>query len=141
LLALRALAPPPAPPYALPEEEEREAEGLGRDAPVDALGRLADGVPVDGRVPAAPVEGRAPAAPVDGRAPAAPVEGRAPLVPVEGRAPPEPQPRASALRAEAAAVGEPLLPRRLWSGCHFFWVPVDDGLVPAPSRFTFLLTF
>ena len=96
------------PPYALPEEDRLEAEGLERDAPVDALGRFADGVPVDGRAPAVPVEGRAPAAPVEGRAPAVPVDGRAPLAPVEGRAPPESQPRACALRAEVVALGEPL---------------------------------
>ena len=95
---------------------------------MDGAGRLADGVPVEGRAPAAPVEGRA-------------------LLPVEGRAPPEPQPRASELRAEAAAVGEPLLLNRLWSGCHFFWPEAEDRAVELalvfllPSRFTFRLTF
>ena len=151
LLELRALAPLLMPPYALPEEDgrldeeparlgealgegdEREAEGAGRDAPVDAVGRLADGVPP---------EGRAAAVPVEGRAPAVPVEGRAPVLPVEGRVPPEPQPRASELRAEVAAVGEPLLARRLWSGCHFFWPPVDYARLPwPPLRLTFLFTF
>jgi hypothetical protein len=29
------------------------------------------------------------------------------------------QPRASRLRAEARASGEPLVRNRLWSGCHF----------------------
>ena len=78
-----------------------------------------------------PVEGRTPAVPVEGRAAAVPVEGRAPTLPVEGPAPPEPQPRASVLRAEAEAPGDPLLLSRLWSGCHFFCPLVDDGLAPA----------
>jgi len=111
------------PPNALPDEEgplaegldlgcETLGDGLGRLTLGDAVGRLAEGVPVEGR------------------APAVPVEGRAPTLPVEGLAPPEPHPRASVLRAELAAVGEPLLLSRLWSGCHFFCAVVDDGLAP-----------
>ena len=131
LLELRALAPLLAPLNALPDEEGRLAEGLdldcealgdglGRLALGDAVGRLADGVPVEGRAAALPVEGRAPAVPVEGRAPAV-AGGRtgAPTLPVEGPAPPEPQPRASAAAGRVAALGEPLLLSRLWSGCHF----------------------
>ncbi len=57
------------------------------------------------------VEGRALAWGVEGRALACAVEGRAPALAPE--APPEPQPRASPLRAEAAVVGDPLLLKRL----------------------------
>jgi hypothetical protein len=130
------------PPKALPEAEGRLAEGAGRfaEAPGDALGRLApwevdgrlaDGVPVDGRAPTLPGEAA-------GRA-AAPGW-------VKGRAPPELQPRASEVRAEAAAPEDPLVRSRLWSGCHFFCVV--DGRAPAcvvravlPARSVFLLTF
>ena len=130
LLEACALGPLLAPLNGLPDEEERLAEGLdldcealgdglGRLALGDVVGRLAEGVPVEGRALAVPVEGRVPEVPVEGRAPAAPVEGRAPTLPVEGLAPAEPQPRASGLRAEFAAAGEPLLLSRFWSGCHF----------------------
>lgn len=153
LLALRALAPLLAPLNALPpppppedrltdgdaDGADREAlgDGLGRLTLGDALGRLADGVPVEGRPPA-PVDGRAAAVPAEGLAAAVPAEGRAPEFPVEGRAPapPAPQPRASVLRAEVAALGEPLLLRRLWSGCHFFC----PAVAPEP-RFELTLVF
>ena len=59
------------------------------------------------------VDGRALALVEVGRALALAVEGRAPALAADGLAPPEPHPRASPLRAEAAAVGEPLLLRRL----------------------------
>ena len=95
---------------------------------------------------------------MEGRALALPVEGRAPALPVEGLAPPPPQPRASVPRAVLAALGEPLLLRRLWSGCHFCCAPVALVLRPvlAPVlrltvlfwlkllftfTFTFLFTF
>ena len=147
------------PPNALPEDDrlgealgeadgrEPEAEGVGRDAPVEGAGRLAEGVPVEGRAPTAPVEGRPAAVPVEGRPAAVPVDGRALLLPVEGRAPVEPQPRAAVPRADAEALGEPLLLNRLWSGCHFFWPDaVDRAVVLAlvfllPSRLTLRLTF
>ncbi len=100
---------------------ETLGDGLWRLTLGEAVGRLADG---------------------------AAVEGRAPTLPVEGPAPPEPQPRASVPRAEFAAAGEPLLFRRLWSGCHFFCALVDDGRAPEAavdrsrltleSRLTFL---
>ena len=129
MLISRAPAPLLVPPNALPDEEGRLVEGLDRVfeapgeeperlAPVEAVGRLAEGVPVEGR------------------APAVPVEGRAPTLPVEGPAPPEPQPRACELRAEFAAAGEPLLLRRLWSGCHFCppAVVLARGAATLPSR-------
>ena len=119
---------------------ETLGDGLGRLTLGDAVGRLADGVPVEGRAAAPPVEGRVAAVPVEGRAPAVPVEGRAPALPVEGLAPPEPQPRASVLRAEFAAVGEPLLLSRLWSGCHLFCplVAEERALLALLFRFTLL---
>ena len=69
LLSAFALEPPLAPPNALPEEEERLAEGLAfaceepgfaceELALDDGLGRLAE-EPVDGRAPALPEEGEA----------------------------------------------------------------------------------
>jgi hypothetical protein len=138
---LRALEPLLTPLNALPDEEGRLTEGLdlgcealgdglGRLTLGDAVGRLADGVPVAGRAPTLPVEGRVPVVPVEGRAPAVPAEGRAPTLPVEGPAPPELQPRASELRAVFAALGEPLLLSRLWSGCHFVCALVDDARAP-----------
>ena len=149
LLAALALEPLLAPLNALPDEEPRLAEGLalaceglgdGRERPAlgAAVGRLAEGVPVEGRAAAVPVEGRAAAVPLEGRAPTVPVEGRAPTLPVEEPAPPDPQPRASALRAVLAAVGEPLLPRRLWSGCHLVWPLAEPAW---PDRAVLALAF
>src|SRR6185503_12112800 len=91
---------------------------------------------------------RAAPAPVEGREPTLPVEadGRVPAVGwVEARAPPELQPRASAVRAEAAALGAPLERTRLWSGCHFFCVPAWAALARVLTlalrlTLTFLLT-
>ena len=99
------------------------------------MGRLAEAVPVEGRAAAVPVEGRAALLPVEG-------VGRGAVAGcVEGPAPPEPQPRASVLRAEFAAVGEPLLLSRLWSGCHFCPL-VDVGRAPVPVlMLVFRLTF
>jgi len=132
LLEACALGPLLAPLNGLPDEEERLAEGLDLDCEAlgDGLGRLALGDVVGRLAEGVPVEGRALAVPVEGRVPEVPVEGRAPAAPVEGPAPPELQPRASALRAEVEAVGEPLLAIRLWSGCHFVWPLVDDGRAP-----------
>jgi len=101
---------------------EALGDGLGRLVLGEAVGRLAVGVPVEGRAAALPPEGRAAAVPVAGRAAGLPVEavGRAVVLGwVEGRAPLELQPRASAVLADAAAVGLPLVLTRFWSGCHF----------------------
>ncbi len=92
----------------------------------DALGRLADGVPVEGRSLAVPEERRVPTLAVEGAA------RLAVLGCVEARAePPELQPRASLELAEAAAVGVPLLLTRLWSGCQRL-EPVAAAVAPAP---------
>jgi len=124
LLEPRTLAPLLVPLKALPDEEGRLTEGLeeglalvARHSGMDLGGSRWEmpsaGWPTlgsgEGRVPAcggrlrASSSGRGPwaAAPVEGRAAAAPVEGRAPALPVEVPAPPEPQPRASAVLAEA----------------------------------------
>ena len=120
------LIPPKALPPEPPEGRLTEGEGLGagRDALGDGLGRLALGEAAGRLAEGVPVEGLVPALPVEGRVPAVPVAGRAPTLPVEGPALPEPQPRASALRV--AALAEPLLFSRLWSGCHFCCPPVAE---------------
>jgi len=102
---------------ALPDEDERLAEGLALDwnVLVGAAERLAVG-DAAGRLP-----------------PAVPVEGRAPAF--APPAWPEPQPRASRVLAEPPA---PLVRIRFWSGCHFCagcWL----GLAPPvalPGLFT-----
>jgi len=141
LLKLRALDPLPPPLKALLRDglglarlTEGLALGLGLLTEGDAAGLLTEGDALGRAVGVAPVLGRAAPSPV-------PVEGRAPIdgVPVLGRLPPEPQPRASMVPADAAAPGEPLLLRRLWSGCHFFGAEVFDARAsPRPeavSRF------
>ncbi len=143
---LLALAPAPlfTSPKAPPDEGFPPAEGLGRAGEAlgeglgEELGRLALAGAAAGRLAAAGVlaEGRAADPPVEGRALDAPAEVRPPTLVAEGPVPPELQPRASRLRAELAVLGEPLLPRRLWSGCHFCCPPAC-----VPLRLALALTF
>ena len=121
LLAALALAPLLAPLKALPDEEARLAEagdalgaGLGRLAPAEGAGRAAGTVLAEGR--------------------ALPLAAERPLGP-------ESQPRACWLATEVDAAGVPLRLRRLWSGCHFCWAPVEETRAPAVVVLTLAFRF